>query len=149
MVGNGGGNKLWTNGLRIQKKKYIFFTVGPDSDGSTCYMLVMEPPSPNRFRHRPVSRVDHRTDPVTDPLAQLRPIRLLHPLSRDQADLFAWFLARYHYLSFRQPVGQLLEWLWTFVTRFAVFFRIDPTRSGDVPIDTLGERPSGSVQTQK
>lgn len=68
-------------------------------------------PSPNRFRHRPISRVDHRTDPVTDPLAELRPIRLLHPLSRDQAELFAWFLARYHYLSFRQPVGENLRYL--------------------------------------
>ena len=45
------------------------------------------------------------------------------------------------------PVGQLLEWLWTFVTRFAVFFRIDPTRSGDVPIDTLGEQYNGVLGT--
>jgi hypothetical protein len=41
------------------------------------------------------------------------------------------------------PVGRLLEWLWTFVTKFAVFFRIDPTRSGDVPIETLGEQYNG------
>jgi hypothetical protein len=45
------------------------------------------------------------------------------------------------------PVGRLLEWLWTFVTGFAVFFRIDPTRSGDVPIETLGEQYNGVLGT--
>jgi len=45
------------------------------------------------------------------------------------------------------PVGNVLEWLWTFVTKFAVFFRIDPTRSGDVPIDTLGEQYNGVLGT--
>jgi hypothetical protein len=45
------------------------------------------------------------------------------------------------------PVGKLLEWLWTFVTRFAVFFRIEPTRSGDVPIETLGEQYNGVLGT--
>jgi len=77
-------------------------------------LIELPPPrwaSPNRYRHRAVSRVAHATDPVTDPLAELRPVRLVHPLCRDQADLFAWFLARYHYLSFRQPVGENLRYL--------------------------------------
>lgn len=67
--------------------------------------------SPNRFRHLPVRPVDHDTTPVTEPLSGLQPLQLLDPSKETYSGLFAWLLARYHYLSFRQPVGENMAYL--------------------------------------
>jgi len=67
--------------------------------------------SPNRFRHLPVKPVEHDTTPITEPLAALQPLQLLDIASAAHAALFAWLLARYHYLSFTQPVGENMAYL--------------------------------------
>ena len=67
--------------------------------------------SPNRFRHLPVKPVDHETTPITESLSSLQPLQLLDISSATHKTLFAWLLARYHYLSFKQPVGENLAYL--------------------------------------
>ncbi len=67
--------------------------------------------SPNRFRHLPVKPVDHDTTPITEPLSGLQPLQLLDTLKETYSGLFAWLLAHYHYLSFRQPVGENMAYL--------------------------------------
>jgi hypothetical protein len=67
--------------------------------------------SPNRFRHLPVKPVDHDTTPITEPLSSLQPLQLLDISLKAHSALFAWLLARYHYLSFKQPVGENMAYL--------------------------------------
>jgi len=67
--------------------------------------------SPNRFRHLPVKPVDHDTTPIIDPLSDLQPLQLLNASAAPLAALFAWLLAHYHYLSFKQPVGENMAYL--------------------------------------
>ena len=65
----------------------------------------------NRFRHMPIRPVEHDTTPISDSLANLQPLQLLDLTSRALKALFAWLLARYHYLSFTQPVGENMSYL--------------------------------------
>lgn len=67
--------------------------------------------SPNRFRHMPIEPVEHETTPITGALAELQPLQLLDLSSKALKALFAWLLARYHYLSFTQPVGENMPYL--------------------------------------
>lgn len=67
--------------------------------------------SPNRFRHLPVKPVEHDTTPVTEPLSSLQPLQLLDISLKKHSALFAWLLAKYHYLSFKQPVGENMAYL--------------------------------------
>jgi hypothetical protein len=67
--------------------------------------------SPNCFRHLPVKPVDHDTTPITEPLSSLQPLQLLDISLKAHSALFAWLLARYHYLSFKQPVGENMAYL--------------------------------------
>lgn len=41
------------------------------------------------------------------------------------------------------PEGPIIKWLWTFVARSQVLFKIDPSRSGDVIRDVLGQAYNG------
>ncbi|MEW6260804.1 MAG: hypothetical protein AB1547_13000 [Thermodesulfobacteriota bacterium] len=52
----------------------------------------------NRFRHMPIQPVEHDTTPIVEPLAHLQPLQLLDLSSRTLKAMFAWLLARYHYL---------------------------------------------------
>ena len=67
--------------------------------------------SPNRFRHMPIRPVENDTTPITEPLATLQPLQLLDLTAQALKALFAWLLARYHYLSFTQPVGENMSYL--------------------------------------
>jgi hypothetical protein len=67
--------------------------------------------SPNRFRHLPVRPIAHDTTPISEALCLLQPLRLLDATAAACSGLFAWLLARYHYLSFRQPVGENMAYL--------------------------------------
>lgn len=67
--------------------------------------------SPNRFRHMPIEPVEHETTPITGSLANLQPLQLLDLSTKALKALFAWLLARYHYLSFTQPVGENMPYL--------------------------------------
>jgi len=67
--------------------------------------------SPNRFRHLPVNPVAHDNTPISAPLSALQPLQLLDISSAKHASLFAWLLAYYHYLSFKQPVGENMAYL--------------------------------------
>lgn len=67
--------------------------------------------SPNRFRHLPVKPVDHDSPPITEALSALQPLQLLDISSAAHSSLFAWLLAQYHYLSFKQPVGENMAYL--------------------------------------
>ena len=68
-------------------------------------------PSPNRFRHLPVRPVEHDTTPITEQLSSLQPLQLIDVSTKVYSGLFAWLLARYHYLSFKQPVGENIAYL--------------------------------------
>lgn len=57
---------------------------------------------------RCIEPVLHATDPITAPLAQLRPVRLVAVEDRASRDLFAHLLHAYHYLSYSRPVGENL-----------------------------------------
>lgn len=68
--------------------------------------------SPNRMRHKQVAAVEHATDPITAPLAELTPLQV-RELSqwRPGLALFEWLLHQYHYLSYTSPVGLNLKYL--------------------------------------
>ena len=67
----------------------------PHSKSSTC---TIEP-------------VLHAIDPVTAPLAELRPLRLKLVEDRSSRELFAHLLHAYHYLSYSRPVGENVGFL--------------------------------------
>jgi len=66
--------------------------------------------SPNRYRHGPIRRVEHDKLPIVCSLRELRPIRCVPVESEDRA-LVECFLSEYHYLGYRQPVGENLKYL--------------------------------------
>jgi hypothetical protein len=77
--------------------------------------LVLPPrrrASPNRMVHKRVRCLAHRTDPVQEPLARLRPLRITE-VSREPESLavFESLLHQYHYLSYTSPVGENLKYL--------------------------------------
>jgi hypothetical protein len=71
--------------------------------------------SPNRMRHRRVPALDPGVsqEPIRATLAELQPLRVREvsvefPADRD---LFEALLHRFHYLSYRSPVGEHLQYL--------------------------------------
>jgi len=68
--------------------------------------------SPNRMRHKKVAPVQHAREPITGPLATLRPLQV-RELSQWPQDLglYEHLLSRYHYLSYTSPVGLNLKYL--------------------------------------
>ena len=68
--------------------------------------------SPNRMRHRKIALVEHTSNPISGPLAELMPleIRVLSQRSEDLA-LFESFLHQHHYLSYTSAVGLNLKYL--------------------------------------
>lgn len=68
-------------------------------------------PSPNRFRHQQVKPVEHDATPIKEELHTLIPLQLLDTSLPYVFGLFSWLLARYHYLSFTQPVGENMSYL--------------------------------------
>lgn len=67
--------------------------------------------SPNCFRQLPFKPVDHDSSPIAEALSALQPLQLLDITSPMCSALCAWLLARYHYLSFKQPVGENMTYL--------------------------------------
>jgi hypothetical protein len=73
-------------------------------------------PSPNRMRHkrRPALARAQTESPVTEPLARLQPLTIREVSAPEQAagrELFESFLHHHHYLSYRSPVGENLQYL--------------------------------------
>lgn len=68
--------------------------------------------SPNRKGQRLIEAVVHTTDPIETSLDELAPLRIYelgeHP---GKLKLFEWLLHRYHYLSYKRPVGLNLKYL--------------------------------------
>jgi hypothetical protein len=64
------------------------------------------------MRHRKVARVEHPSDPISGPLAELMPleIRVLSQRSEGLA-LFESLLQQHHYLSYTSAVGLNLKYL--------------------------------------
>ena len=77
--------------------------------------LVLPPrrgTSPNALRNRAPIAVPHTTEPIRDPLHTLTPLRIAPALPRtEDAQLFNWLVARYHYLGLRNTVGANLKYL--------------------------------------
>lgn len=72
-------------------------------------------PSPNRMRHRQVPALDPglSQELIQAPLAELRPLAV-HEVSMEVPSdraLFEALLHRFHYLSYRSPVGENLQYL--------------------------------------
>lgn len=71
--------------------------------------------SPNRMRHKRVPALDpsFNQDPIHHPLADLLPLDLREVSSGQPADraLFEALLHQFHYLSYRSPVGENLQFL--------------------------------------
>jgi Druantia protein DruA len=69
-------------------------------------------PSPNRMLHKQLRPVAHASQPITDPLAQLRPLEVEEVSQRsDELALYEWLLHQYHYLSYASAVGLNLKYL--------------------------------------
>lgn len=69
-------------------------------------------PSPNRMRHKRLQPVAHARQPITEPLAHLRPLQIQELSQRpDGLALYEWLLHRYHYLSYASAVGLNLKYL--------------------------------------
>lgn len=68
--------------------------------------------SPNRMLHKKLRPVEHASQPINDPLAQLRPLEVKE-LSQwpDGLPLYEWLLHQYHYLSYASAVGLNLKYL--------------------------------------
>ena len=66
--------------------------------------------SPNVYRHRPVRFVKHETSPIKCRLQELRPVCCV-PVESENKGLFECLLSEYHYLGYRQPVGESLKYL--------------------------------------
>lgn len=69
-------------------------------------------PSPNRMLHKQLQSVAHARQPITEPLAHLRPLQIKE-LSQwpDGLALYEWLLHQYHYLSYASAVGLNLKYL--------------------------------------
>jgi hypothetical protein len=71
--------------------------------------------SPNRMRHKRVEPLDSRLsqEPMARALANLRPLQLREVSVEFPADrgLFEALLHQFHYLSYRSPVGENLQYL--------------------------------------
>lgn len=71
--------------------------------------------SPNRMRHKQVPALDPRLnqEPLQTPLANLVPLDLREVSSSCPADRALWegLLHQFHYLSYRSPVGENLQYL--------------------------------------
>lgn len=69
-------------------------------------------PSPNRMLHKRLRPVAHASQPITDPLAQLRPLEVEEVGQRsDGLALYEWLLHQYHYLSYASAIGLNLKYL--------------------------------------
>jgi hypothetical protein len=60
-----------------------------------------------------VKSVEHDVVPIEASLGSLRPLHFLNTGESAQGDLFSHLLSRYHYLGFRQSVGENLRYLVT------------------------------------
>jgi hypothetical protein len=68
--------------------------------------------SPNRMLHKKLRPVAHASQPITDPLAQLRPLQVRELSQCPEAlALYEWLLHQYHYLSYASAVGLNLKYL--------------------------------------
>jgi hypothetical protein len=77
-------------------------------------LIELPPPrcrSPNHYRHQPAAEVAHDSQPIQTSLRLLLPLRLLDTSKPATAKLFSHLLARYHYLGYRQTVGENLQYL--------------------------------------
>lgn len=68
--------------------------------------------SPNRMLHKQIVPVAHATEPIAEPLSQLRPLEVKE-LSQwpKELPLYEWLLRQYHYLSYASAVGLNLKYL--------------------------------------
>jgi len=80
--------------------------------GGRIVLPPRQSPSPNGSRNRAPRWVAHRTEPIDCALGQLRPldIRSVAPGSEDDA-LVRCLLANYHFLGYRNTVGENLRYL--------------------------------------
>ena len=69
-------------------------------------------PSPNRMRHKQIRHLEHRSDPITGALSELRPLQILE-LSRQPGagPVFDSLLHQHHYLGYTSAVGQNVRYL--------------------------------------
>ena len=78
------------------------------------HAILTLPPrqGPGRGRQEPLSPGDRSAPqaPVQDPLRRLEPLRLRLVNDRREAGLWNEFLARYHPLGYRQPIGARLRY---------------------------------------
>ncbi len=68
-------------------------------------------PPHSRQSQRSIEPVLHASDPITAPLAQLRPLQLRLVDDSCSRALFAHLLHTYHYLSYSRPVGENVGFL--------------------------------------
>ena len=68
------------------------------------------PPNPLVERKKPVA-VEVDTRPLRDPLAEIRPLEFLSVRRTPEEPLFNSLLEQFHYLAYKQPVGEHLKFL--------------------------------------
>lgn len=75
-------------------------------------LLLPKPLHAGHYR-RKIREIPHSTEPVRDPLSEIRPIRIVETHSKpDQDNLFCHLLHRYHYLGLQATfVGENIRYL--------------------------------------
>lgn len=69
-------------------------------------------PSTNAFRNLTLTEIPHDTKPLCCSLAELLPLHVSPVLEKTtELALFKWLLANYHYLGFRNTVGENFKYL--------------------------------------
>ena len=66
--------------------------------------------SPNRYRHGPIAVIEHDRAPIKCGLKELLPLRCV-PVESEGRALVECLLSEYHYLGYKQAVGENLKYL--------------------------------------
>lgn len=75
-------------------------------------LIVLPPPRCRGNRARRIRDIAHRCDPISAPLEQLRPLKIVMVKGRGHTDhLFHCLMDRYHYLGCRGHVGEHIKYM--------------------------------------
>lgn len=77
-------------------------------------LISLPPPvrsANNAYRHRNAAAIALDQTPLTDPLAAVKPVRVLPVANDTQAQLFRGLMQAHHYLGYAGPVGENLRYL--------------------------------------
>ncbi len=80
------------------------------ADRNVIELPALRRRSPNRYRCHSVGDMDHNRKEIDAELRSLQPLRFADISASETNKLFTFFLERYHYLGYRQSVGETLRY---------------------------------------